>query len=115
MAQTSKLSYSNVRPCQWPAQTCTELHVAGRTSSVSQGEGADRVSERDREFDFRVYGSSGDELRDFLAEADAHSNQACEEACDAFTSELFARVDHIMGGKRARWKLPTTNGAGLLG
>jgi SAM-dependent methyltransferase len=54
------------------------------------------VSERHVEFDFRVYGSSGDELRDFLAEADAHSNQACEEACDAFTSEPSARVDRIM-------------------
>ena len=57
------------------------------------------VSERHREFDFRVYGSSGDELRDFLAEADAHSNQGCEEPCDAFTSELFARVDRIMAGQ----------------
>jgi SAM-dependent methyltransferase len=34
------------------------------------------VSDRHMEFDFRVYGSSGDELRDFLAEADAHSNQS---------------------------------------
>jgi hypothetical protein len=31
-------------------------------------------------------------LREFLAEADAHANQACEEACDVFVSELFARV-----------------------
>ena len=37
------------------------------------------VSERQREFDFRVYGSSGEELRDLLAEADAHSNQVGEE------------------------------------
>jgi hypothetical protein len=29
---------------------------------------------------------------------DAHSNQACEEACDAFESELFGRVDRIMAG-----------------
>jgi SAM-dependent methyltransferase len=57
------------------------------------------VSERHREFDFRVYGSSVDELGDFLAEADAHSNQDCEEACDAFTSELFGRVDRIMAGQ----------------
>jgi hypothetical protein len=28
------------------------------------------------EFDFRVYGSSGDELGDFLADAYAHANQA---------------------------------------
>jgi hypothetical protein len=57
------------------------------------------VSERHTEFDFRVYGSSGRELRDFLAEADAHSNQAGEEASDAFKSELFARVDRIIAGK----------------
>jgi hypothetical protein len=56
------------------------------------------VSERHMEFDFRVYGSSVDELGDFLAEADAHSNQGCEEACDAFTSELFGRVDRVMAG-----------------
>jgi SAM-dependent methyltransferase len=54
------------------------------------------VSERHMEFDFRVYGSSGGELRDFLAEADAHSNQAGGEASDSFTSELFARVDSIV-------------------
>jgi hypothetical protein len=57
------------------------------------------VLERQMESDFRVYGSSGDELGDFLAEADAHSNQACEDACDAFTSELFARVDRNMAGQ----------------
>jgi SAM-dependent methyltransferase len=57
------------------------------------------VLERQMESDFRVYGSSVDELGDFLAEADAHSNQACEEACDAFQSELFARVDRIMAGQ----------------
>jgi SAM-dependent methyltransferase len=56
------------------------------------------VLERQMESDFRVYGSSGEELGDFLAEADAHSTQACEEACDAFQSELFARVDRIMAG-----------------
>jgi SAM-dependent methyltransferase len=57
------------------------------------------VSERHREFDFRVYGSSADELRDFLAEADAHSSEACEEACDGFESELFARLDQIMASQ----------------
>jgi Methyltransferase domain len=57
------------------------------------------VSERHREFDFRVYGSSGDELRDFLAEADAHANEGCEETCDGFESEPFARVDRIMAGQ----------------
>jgi SAM-dependent methyltransferase len=56
------------------------------------------VSERHAEFDFRVYGSSGRELRDFLAEADAHSSQAGDEASDAFKSELFARVDRIIAG-----------------
>ena len=65
-------------------------HVAGRGLFVS---------ERQREFDFRVYGASGDELCDFLAEADAHSNQGCEEACDTYASELFARVDRIMAGQ----------------
>jgi hypothetical protein len=57
------------------------------------------VLERQMESDFRVYGLSGEELGDFLAKADAHSTQACEEACDAFQSELFARVDRIMAGK----------------
>ena len=57
------------------------------------------VLERQMESDFRVYGSSREELGDFLAEADAHSTQACEEACDAFQSELFARVDRIMAGQ----------------
>ena len=66
-------------------------------------------------FDFRIYGLSGDELRDLLAEADAHSNQACEEACDAFTSALSARVDRIMAGKGSWGKSPATNGRGLLG
>jgi hypothetical protein len=74
------------------------------------------VSERQIEFDFRVYGSSGDELRDFLAEADAHSNQDCEEACDAYESELSARGWTASWlAKQARWKSPTTNGRGLLG
>ena len=68
------------------------------------------VLERQMEFDFRVYGSSGEELGDFLAEADAHSNQGCEEACDAFTSELFGRVDRIMAGQAERGgsRLPRT-------
>jgi SAM-dependent methyltransferase len=57
------------------------------------------AAERHAEFDFRVYGSSGGELRDFLAEADAHSNQAGEEASEAFESELFARVDRIIAGR----------------
>jgi hypothetical protein len=61
-----------------------------------------KTAERHREFDFRVYGSSGDELGEFLAEADAYSNQACEEACDAFEPKLFARVDRVMAG-RAPW------------
>ena len=74
------------------------------------------VSESQMEFDFRVYGSSGDELRDFLAEADAHSNQACDEACDAYESELSARGWTASWlAKRARRKSPTTNGGGLLG
>jgi hypothetical protein len=68
------------------------------------------VSERQMEFDIRVYGSSGDELGDFLADAYAHANQACEEACDAFTSELFGRVDRITAGQAGRdgSRLPRT-------
>lgn len=57
------------------------------------------VSERRMEFDFRVYGSSGDEVRDFLAEADAHSNQPGEEASDVYKSGQFARVDCIIAEK----------------
>jgi SAM-dependent methyltransferase len=106
----------DIHPVSGTAQV--EVHCAGHVifaepASASPDEGvlyADEalahlaarglfVSERQTEFDTRVYGSSGDELGDFLAEADAHSNQACEEACDAFTSELFARVDRIMAGK----------------
>ena len=106
----------DIHPVSGTAQV--EVHRAGQVifaepASASPDEGvlhADEalahvaarglfVSERQMEFDFRVYGSSGEELGDFLAEADAHSNQGCEEACDAFTSELFARVDRIMAGK----------------
>lgn len=101
-----------------PGTAEVEVHSAGQVvfaepASASADEGelhADEalaqavarglfVSERHTEFDFRVYGSSGRELRDFLAEADAHSNQAGEEASDAFKSELFARVDRIIAGK----------------
>jgi hypothetical protein len=57
------------------------------------------VSERHTEFDFRVFGSSGGELRDFLAEADAHSNEAGEESSDSSISELFARIDRVVDGK----------------
>jgi SAM-dependent methyltransferase len=103
----------DIHPVSGTAQV--EVHHAGQVifaepASASADEGvlyADEalahvaarglfVLERHREFDFRVCGSSGEELGDFLAEADAHSTQACEEACDAFTSELFARVDRIM-------------------
>ena len=56
------------------------------------------ASERHTEFDFRIYGSSARELGDFLAEADAHSNQAGEEASDAYKAELFARIDRIIAG-----------------
>ena len=101
-----------------PGTAEVEVHSAGQVvfaepASASADEGelhADEalaqavarglfVSERHTEFDFRIYGSSGRELRDFLAEADAHSNQAGEEASDAFKSELFARVDRIIAGK----------------
>jgi SAM-dependent methyltransferase len=95
-----------------------EVHSAGRIvfaepASASADEGelhADEalahvaarglfVPEREMEFDFRVHGSSGDELRDFLAEADAHSNQPGEEAADAYKSERLARADRIIAEK----------------
>jgi SAM-dependent methyltransferase len=106
----------DIHPVSGMAQV--EVHRAGQVifaepASASPEEGVLRAdealadvaarglfgSERHMEFDFRVYGSSVDGLLDFLAEADAHSNQACEEACDAFESELFGRVDRIMAGK----------------
>jgi SAM-dependent methyltransferase len=106
----------DIHPVAGTAQV--EVHCAGQVvfaepASASPDEGvlyADEaladvaarglfVSARQMEFDFRVYGSSVDGLLDFLAEADAHSNQSCEEACDAFESELFARVDRIMAGE----------------
>ena len=71
------------------------------------------VSERQMEFDFHVYGRSADELGDFLAEADAHSNQACDESCDAFTSELFAQVDRIMAGKAGAAEVAYHEQAGI--
>lgn len=59
------------------------------------------ASERQTEFDVRVYGSSVRELREFLAEADAHSNPEGEEASEEYESELYARVDRIIAADAA--------------
>jgi SAM-dependent methyltransferase len=53
--------------------------------------------ERQTQFDLRVYGSSVRELRDFLAETDAHAKQPGEDPGDAHKSELYGRVDRIIG------------------
>ncbi len=53
------------------------------------------ASERRAEFDLRVYASSAGELRDFLAEADAHASPAGGETSDAYESELYERVQRI--------------------
>jgi SAM-dependent methyltransferase len=53
------------------------------------------VAEDRAEFDFRIYATSAPELRDYLADADAHSNQADDEPGDAFTSELYERLERI--------------------
>jgi hypothetical protein len=54
------------------------------------------TAERRSEFDFRVYASSLPELREFLAEADAHASQEVSETSDAYKSELYRRVEQLM-------------------
>lgn len=56
------------------------------------------VAERRSEFDFRVYAASARELRDFLAEADAHARQEERDTNDAYESELYERVDQMLAG-----------------
>lgn len=88
--------------CAEPASSSPdegELHADAALAQVV-GRGL-FASERQTEFDFRVYGSSVSELRDFLAEADAHSNPAGEEASDAYKSELYARVDRVIAAEVA--------------
>ena len=54
------------------------------------------VADRRSEFDFRVYASSARELRDFLAEADAHAGQNGRETSEAYETELYERVERMM-------------------
>jgi SAM-dependent methyltransferase len=57
------------------------------------------VAGRRAEFDLRIYASSIRELRDFLAEADAHESPADVERSDAYQSELYERVQQIIGAE----------------
>jgi len=54
------------------------------------------VIERSGEFDFRIYGSSVAELRDFLAKENAYDDRPEDEAAAARKAELYARVEAIM-------------------
>jgi SAM-dependent methyltransferase len=56
------------------------------------------VAGRRAEFDLRIYASSIRELRDSLAEADAHE-PADGERSDAYQSELYKRVQQIIGAE----------------
>jgi SAM-dependent methyltransferase len=98
-----------------PGTATIEVHRGGEVvfsepASASDDEGelqaeealayviADGVfdSERRAEFDMRVYASSTRELRDFLAEADAHARQATGEKGYADESGLYERVQRII-------------------
>jgi SAM-dependent methyltransferase len=59
------------------------------------------VAERGEEFDLRVYASSVRELRDFLAEADAHARQAEDDTSDTRKSELFEHVQQVIAAEAA--------------
>jgi SAM-dependent methyltransferase len=59
------------------------------------------VTERRAEFDFRVYATSVRELRDFLAEADAHARQTDDDASDTYESELYERVEQVIASEAA--------------
>ena len=58
------------------------------------------VAERRADFDLRVYASSARELREFLADADAHETQAGGDTSDAYESELYERVERIITAER---------------
>jgi SAM-dependent methyltransferase len=60
------------------------------------------VAERRSEFDFRVYASSVPELREFLAEADAHARHEGAETSDASESALYGRVERMMAAGATR-------------
>lgn len=98
-----------------PGTAAVEVHRSGQVvfaepASTSDGKGerhADEalatvvarglfVAERRSEFDFRVYATSVRELREFLAEADAHASQEGSEMSDAYESELYGRVEQLM-------------------
>ena len=98
-----------------PGTAEIEVHRAGQVvfaepASTSDGEGerhADEalatvvarglfVAERRSEFDVRVYASSLRELREFLAEADAHARQEGTETSDASESALYGQVERMM-------------------
>jgi SAM-dependent methyltransferase len=100
-----------------PGTAEIEIHHAGEVifaepASISDHEGerhADEalaavvarglfVAERRSEFDFRVYASSARDLRDFLAEADAHARQDESETSDAYETELYERVERMIAG-----------------
>jgi SAM-dependent methyltransferase len=98
-----------------PGTAEVEIHHAGEVvfaepASISDHEGerhADEaladvvarglfVAERRSEFDFRVYASSARDLRDFLAEADAHARQDGRETNDSYETELYERVGRMI-------------------
>jgi SAM-dependent methyltransferase len=58
------------------------------------------VVKRRAEFDFRVYASSPRELRDFLAEADAHASPVDGERSDAYETDLYERVQRMTTAER---------------
>ncbi len=102
-----------------PGTATVEVYRSGEvvfadSASASDGEGevqADAAlaqvvarglfaAERRAEFDFRVYASSPRELRDFLAEADAHSSPSDGEMRDAYQTDLYERVERITAAER---------------
>ena len=58
------------------------------------------AAERRAGFDFRVHASSARALRDFLAEADAHTSPADGEGSDAYKTDLYERVQRITAAER---------------
>jgi SAM-dependent methyltransferase len=74
-----------------------------RQADAALAQGVERglfAAERRAEFDFRAYASSSRELRDFLAEADAHASPADGETSDAYKTDLYERVQRITAAKR---------------
>jgi hypothetical protein len=73
------------------------------------------VSERHKEFDFRVYGSSGDELRDFLTRPTRTRAKLARRRAMGSSPSCSRGWTASWLAKRARRKSPTTNGRGLRG